>query len=216
MSQENPTLYLKIPQNILVKEYEVKLCDIAKMECTDVRILGQLKNKKIYTFPKDLNTSHKHRLQAFSVLKIISQIHEDFPELEVSNVGETDFLVECRKGVAERQWLDVVKTAVLCVIIFFGAAFTIMAFNNDVAAGEVFDKLYFQVMGKRSNGRTELEICYAIGMPIGIMLFYNHVGKKKVTHDPTPIQVEMRKYEQDVDSTFLQNAGREGASIDVD
>ena len=62
---------------------------------------------------------------------------------------------------------------------------------------------------------TEIEICYAIGMPIGIMIFYNHIGRKKVTHDPTPIQVEMRKYEQDVDHTFIENAGREGKSIDV-
>ena len=63
---------------------------------------------------------------------------------------------------------------------------------------------------------TELEVCYAIGMPIGIMIFYNHIGKKKVTHDPTPIQVEMRKYEQDVDDTFIENASREGKSMDVD
>ena len=38
----------------------------------------------------------------------------------------------------------------------------------------------------------------------------------KVTHDPTPIQVEMRKYEQDVDDTFIENASREGKSMDVD
>ena len=72
------------------------------------------------------------------------------------------------------------------------------------------------MIGKESDGVTELEIFYAIGMPIGIMVFYNHIGKKKVTHDPTPIQVEMRKYEQDVDTTFIENASREGKSIDVD
>ena len=72
------------------------------------------------------------------------------------------------------------------------------------------------MIGKESDGVTELEIFYAIGMPIGIMVFYNHIGKKKVTHDPTPIQVEMRKYEQDVDTTFIKNASREGKSIDVD
>lgn len=30
---------------------------------------------------------------------------------------------------------------------FFGSAFTIMAFNNDVSVGDVFSKLYFQVTG---------------------------------------------------------------------
>jgi stage V sporulation protein AA len=41
------------------------------------------------------------------------------------------------------------------------------------------------------------------------------VGRKKITPDPTPIQIEMRKYEKDVDTTFIENAGRGGHSIDV-
>lgn len=62
---------------------------------------------------------------------------------------------------------------------------------------------------------TEIEICYAIGMPVGIIIFYNHIGKKKITQDPTPIEVEMRKYEQDVDTAFIENASREGSSVEV-
>lgn len=44
---------------------------------------------------------------------------------------------------------------------------------------------------------------------------FNHIGKKKITSDPTPIQVEMRKYEQDVDMAFIENAGRKGHEHDV-
>ena len=134
----------------------------------------------------------------------------------MQNIGESDFIVNCQAGQQENKLLDAVKTAVLCVVIFFGAAFTIMTFNNDVSVAEVFSQLYYQVIGRQSDGVTELEIFYAIGMPIGIMIFYNHIGKKKVTHDPTPIQVEMRKYEEDVDDTFIESASREGKSMDVD
>jgi stage V sporulation protein AA len=48
------------------------------------------------------------------------------------------------------------------------------------------------------------------------MIFYNHIGQKKITDDPTPIQVAMRKYEQDIDTTYIEASGREGSSIDVD
>ena len=48
-----------------------------------------------------------------------------------------------------------------------------------------------------------------------IIIFFNHVGKKKITPDPTPMQVEMRKYETDIDTTFIENAERKGHSIDV-
>ena len=112
--------------------------------------------------------------------------------------------------------MNITKTIVLCILIFFGAAFTIMAFNNDVGVGDVFAKFYHQVTGIESDGVTELEICYSIGLSFGILIFFNHVGRKKITHDPTPIQIEMRKYESDLDTAFIENAGRKGHSIDVD
>lgn len=217
MAETPDTLYLKIDRNILVQTYQVHLQDIAKMECTNEAALRQLKQKKIYTFQKqDTQQQKKHRSKVFSILNIIQQIHEDYPDLEIQNMGETDFIIECQADVQENKWLDIVKSCLLCIIIFLGAAFTIMSFNNDVAVGDVFAKLYRQVTGMKSSGFTEIEICYAIGMPIGILIFYNHIGKKKVTPDPTPIQVEMRKYEQDIDQTFVENASREGNNIDVD
>lgn len=217
MAASPDTLYLKVDRNVVVQTFQVHLQDVAKMECTNTAILRQLKQKKIYSFPqKDTPNKKKHRLQVFSILNLIQQIHEDYPNLEVQNMGETDFIVECQADVQKNHVLDILKTVILCIVIFFGAAFTIMTFNNDVAVADVFSQLYYQVTGQESNGVTEIEIFYAIGMPIGIMVFYNHIGKKKVTHDPTPIQVEMRKYEQDVDNTFIENASREGKNADVD
>ena len=210
------TLYLKIDQNVVVQDYQVHLQDIASMECTNEAVLRQLKQKKIYTFQaKDTPKQKKKRMQVFSVLKIIQSIHEDYPELNVENLGESDFIIECNADVVENKMLDIIKTAVLCVVIFFGAAFTIMTFNNDVAVSDVFQQLYSQIIGKQSDGVTEIEVCYAIGMPVGIIIFYNHIGKKKITQDPTPIEVEMRKYEQDVDTAFIENASREGSSVEV-
>ena len=216
MGVSNETLYLKIEKNSLVFDRHVKLEDIAKMECADEAVLRKLKQKKIYSFSDAIDTKkQKNQMQVFSVLKIIELIHEEYPNLTVSNEGESDFIVEYIPNPKKPKWLNVLKTAVLCVIIFFGSAFTIMAFNNDIAVTEVFGKLYEQVMGTEPAGVTELEICYCIGLGLGIVIFFNHVGKKKITPDPTPIQVEMRKYETDIDTTFIENAGRKGHSIDV-
>ena len=63
---------------------------------------------------------------------------------------------------------------------------------------------------------TVLEVSYCIGLTVGIMVFFNHIGRKKITADPTPLQVEMRKYENDLDMTFIENASRGEKSIDVD
>ena len=209
------TLHLKIGRNTVVWDRQVRLSDIADMECTDEAALRQLKQKKIYTFREDTG-SRKNQLVVVSVLKIMEQIHKDYPELEISNEGESDFIIEYVPFPEKREWVTITKTIVLCILIFCGAAFTIMAFNNDVGVGDVFAKFYHQVTGIESDGVTELEICYSIGLSLGILIFFNHVGRKKITHDPTPIQIEMRKYESDLDTAFIENAGRKGHSIDVD
>lgn len=216
MSAKSETLYLKIDKNTIVFDRHVKLSDIAKLECADTAIVRQLKQKKIYTFPEAMDEKkQKNVMQVFSVLKIIELIHEDYPNVDVSNEGESDFIVEYIPNPDKPKWLNAVKTAVLCIIIFFGAAFTIMAFNNDVSVTDIFSKFYLQVMGTQSNGVTELEICYSIGLALGIIIFFNHVGHKKITPDPTPIHVEMRKYENDIDTAFIDNAERKGHSTDV-
>ena len=192
----------------------VTLGDIAKMECTDMSIVRQLKQKKIFSF-QDVKKKEKNVFQVFSILKIIELIHEDYPNVDVTNEGEQDFIVEYIPNPDKPKWLEVVKVALLCIVIFFGSAFTIMAFNNDVSVPDIFSKLYLQIMGRESSGMTELEVSYCIGLSLGILVFFNHIGKKKITADPTPIQVEMRKYEQDIDTAFIENAGRKGHSIDV-
>lgn len=209
------TLHLKIGRNTVVWDRQVRLSDIADMECTDEAALRQLKQKKIYTFREDTG-SRKNQLVVVSVLKIMEQIHKDYPELEISNEGETDFIIEYVPFPEKREWVTITKTIVLCMLIFCGAAFTIMAFNNDVGVGDVFAKFYHQVTGIESDGVTELEICYSIGLSFGILIFFNHVGRKKITHDPTPIQIEMRKYESDLDTAFIENAERKGHNINVD
>ncbi len=216
MGVSNETLYLKIEKNTIVTDRHVKLSDIAKLECADPAIPRQLKQKKIYTFQDAIDVrKQKNQMQVFSVLKIIELIHEEYPNVDISNEGESDFIVEYIPYPVKPKWINAIKTALLCVVVFFGSAFTIMAFNNDIGVNQVFSKFYLQVMGSGPGGVSELEVSYCIGLGLGIVIFFNHVGRKKITPDPTPIQVEMRKYETDIDTTFIENAGRKGHSVDV-
>lgn len=209
----NQTIYINVPKNVMVHNRNITLGDILKIECTDVGMLRKLKQKKVYTFQE--KSKKKNQLQVFSVLKMIQLIHEDYPNVEVQTLGEAEFIVEFVPRLEPPMAMSYLKTALLCVVIFFGSSFTIMAFNNDVGVADIFAKFYQQVMGTKSNGFTELEIFYSIGLAVGILVFFNHVGRKKITHDPTPLQIEMRKYENDVDTTFIENSSRGGSSIDV-
>lgn len=215
MSANSETIYIKIDQNVLVSNRNVTLGDIASITSTNEAMVRQLKQKKICSF-QDAKNPKKIQRKIFSILRIIEIIHEEYPNAEIDNEGETDFVIEYVKDSSQNETLVRFKTGILSVIIFFGAAFTIMSFNNDIAIDELFGQFYYQVMGQKSNGMTVLEVSYCIGVAVGILVFFNHFGKKKITPDPTPIQVQMRKYEQDVDFTYIQNSARGGSEIDVD
>lgn len=90
-----------------------------------------------------------------------------------------------------------------------------MAFHNDIGINKIFAKVYELVMGVPSDGYSILEISYSLGLAIGIILFFNHIGGRRITKDPTPIEVEMRVYETDVNKALIETADREGKSIDV-
>lgn len=212
MKGSGQTLYLKIEQNCMVSGRKVRLGDIAKTECADEQLRRQVEQMEIYQFE---GNNKKDFVQVFSVLRIIQLIHEHYPELEISNIGVPDFVIRYEPN-PEKRGIQCLKAAVLCVILFFGAAFTIMTFIKDVSADEVFDQFYLRLTGTASTGITPLEVSFSIGLAVGIMIFYNHVGRKKLTDDPTPIQVAMRTYEADMDTAFIENSSRKGKSHDVD
>lgn len=59
-------------------------------------------------------------------------------------------------------------------------------------------------------------IAYSLGLFIGIIVFFNHGAKKKFSDDPTPLQVQMRQYEQEVNQTVITDASRKKAERDAD
>ena len=71
------------------------------------------------------------------------------------------------------------------------------------------------VTGQAGDGYGILELSYSIGLTVGIILFFNHIGGRRITKDPTPIEVEMRVYEKDVNNALIETADREGKTIDV-
>ena len=84
--------------------------------------------------------------------------------------------------------------------------YAVMAYNNDVGTIEIFDRVYSLFGNSGLKDLKLLEITYALGLAGGIILFYNHFGGKRFGTDPSPIEVEMQKYEKDVDDTLIERS----------
>jgi len=210
MAVTNTTLYIKGEKDTELKKYDVTLGDILSMQCTNKEILPKLKTLKVFKIPE----KGKHRF-VVSVLKLIEVIQKEYPGLEVENLGEVDLIVTYEKQQTPSAAMHVIKAALVVLITFIGAAFSIMSFNNDAGITKMFGQVYEQVMGQPSTGFGVLELTYCLGLAIGILVFFNHFGKRKFSVDPTPMEVEMRIYENDIYTTLIQDASREREEIDV-
>ena len=210
MSTNSITLYLKAEQNIELESEDVYVKDIGKMTCTDEHVLAKIKTIKLHHFKKD-----EQKRKVISILKVIEEIEKEFPNVSVENLGETDVLIEQVNVNKHKGAVQTMKIIFVSAIAFFGTAFTLMAFHNDIGIHEVFSKVYEMVTGQAGDGYGILELSYSIGLAVGIILFFNHIGGRRITKDPTPIEVEMRVYESDVNKALIETSDREGKTIDV-
>ena len=204
------TIYLKLDAKVKIRGKIVKIGDLGKIYCKESQISNKIKTITIYHFQEK-----DHHRCVIGILKVMELIHRDFPSCQIEIVGETESIVEQIREKSHSALMDVIKIILVSAICFFGTMYTIMAYHNDINLGTLFENVYVMITGKESTGFTALEISYSLGLSLGIIIFYNHIGKRKLTPDPTPITVEMRTYEDDVNHALVEMANREEKTIDV-
>ena len=84
-----------------------------------------------------------------------------------------------------------------------GSATAIMSFHTDAQIPMVFQNYYRIFFQKESEKPLIIDIPYSIGLAFGIIIFFNHFMGKKMSEEPTPIEVEMSTYETAVNSTVI-------------
>lgn len=198
------TLYLMLEQNVEVRHPHIYLQDIAKLSCSNSKILNRLRVLPVLNLEPQ-----KPGRYVVSSMELIRQIQQKEPDLTISHIGEPTFIITYQNEPVRGLIWRWIKVIFVCLATFFGAAFSIMTFNNDVDVGGLFSQIYTLVTGEISSGFTVLEISYSVGIGLGVLFFFNHFGKRKLTDDPTPMQVQMRIYEDDVNKTIMEEAERE-------
>ena len=82
-----------------------------------------------------------------------------------------------------------------------------------LGAGTILVTRQNQVKGLTTAAGLWAAAC--IGLALGIVVFFNHVAAKKLNTDPTPLEVEMRLYEDNISKTLIANADRKESKIDT-
>ncbi len=197
------TLYIQTDENMEVHHPHVYLQDIVKLSCSNSKILNRLRVLPVAS----LDPKRPGRY-VLSAMDLIREIQKKEPDLEITHIGEPSFIITYQtKPNTSTAWCWC-KVIFVCLASFFGAAFSIMTFNNDVDVPALFRQITAQVTGQDGSSFPALAISYSVGIGLGVLFFFNHFGHIKLTDDPTPMQVQMRLYENDVNTTIIEDQER--------
>lgn len=203
-------IYIKAPQCIEVEKNNVSLKDFLTIYCEDEKLKQSILNLPFYTFKKNQSGQ-----LVVSILKIIELITKHFPGTEIENLGEGDFILSYTPPSKWEKLREYICTIFICLTAFLGGGYAIMAYNTDVGAKELFSNLSMLFLGNARTGVAWITISYAIGLGLGMILFFNHLGSRKIDSDPTPLEIQMRLYEKDISTTIIKDISRRGESIDA-
>jgi len=153
----------------------------------------------------DISNSGKPKKNyLISVTDIIKAIKKAYPDYTVNNVGEMDTLVNyATEKSKDNTWLKWLKVGVVALVLLVGSSTAIMSFHTDGQIPKIFERYYSMFYGEEKSNPAIVNIPYSIGLAVGIIIFYNHFMGKRMTDDPTPIEVEMEKYDKDVTEAMV-------------
>lgn len=135
------------------------------------------------------------KLIVIDVMKVVQAIQRELPSVEVQTMGAAQTIVEVYYEKRFKPFLFVV----VWILLFIGAGLAIMNFHEDVSMQEVHQKLYEIITGEENPKPLMLQIPYSIGLGLGMILFFNHLFKKRINEEPSPLEVEMFNYQQALD-----------------
>lgn len=151
-------------------------------------------------------TEKDKNLVVIDVMKVIKQITSTVKNADVQTIGPAQTIINVilhKKSAALPFFL------LIWFLLFFGSAMAIMNFHEDVSMKSVQEKLYTIITGEKASKPLLFQIPYSLGLGLGMVLFFNHVFKKRINEEPSPLEVEMFNYQQDLDNYVVIHENKE-------
>ena len=206
---QNMNVYVKPKKkaNIYTRK-TVYLKDIADVAAEDS--VEKIRNIILLKIKDD--NGKNYLIDAIDIIKAVTAV---MPKATVNIVGEEDTVVEyLPEKKKENKIIQYLKIIFIVIILFGGASTAIMSFHSDAQMSKVFENYYRIFYGEEKKDPLMIDLPYSIGLAAGIIIFFNHISGKKLTADPTPIEVELSTYEKDVTDNIIDTLNSEGKNDD--
>ena len=194
-------VYIRLRNRVQVKEESlVKLHQLAQIIAPE-HVLEELKQIPIHQV-----TAKDKNIIVVDVMKVINGILNKKSKLDIQTIGPTQSIIEV---IYKKKTVSFPLFICVWLLLFIGAAMAIMNFHEDVSMREVHQRLYHFVTGEEDPHPLLFQIPYSFGLGLGMILFFNHVFRKRLNEEPSPLEVEMFKYQQDLDQYVILHENKE-------
>ena len=200
-------IYISFKKESVIKTDTATIGDVARVYCENKKLEKKVKQLQIcHSKSKENTKKHEDNITVMDVTEIIEIAGHALSDEETDYIllGEPAVLIRFEEKKSENQTFKVIKIVLICILTAVGAAYGIMAYNNDVGTIELFQKMYDLFGAESLKASHMIEVFYAIGLFVGIVIFYDHFAGKKISKSPTPIEVEMDKYDSDICESLIE------------
>ncbi|MNZ72595.1 Stage V sporulation protein AA [compost metagenome] len=204
---EQSVLYLRLKKRIYVKsEQRVTLGQAARLLAGNDALERQLDQIVLYKH----NKTDGNRF-VIDLLQIVKCIREHIPDLTIEAYGDPQVLVMVADNPVKPRVLVLILAWLL---LFFGSGLAIMNFHTDVSMKEVHIRIVELITGKRTEHPLWFQIPYSFGIGIGMVLFFNHLFRKRFNDEPNPLEVELYMYQENVNAYVIADEMRKKTDYD--
>ena len=169
-------LYLQTERNIKITSPVVTLGDVAQLSCSDGAVLARNQVRRVAHLPDD--GYGRYVCSASTLVRLVTEAEE---HVDVTHIGEPNFILTYEDPRQKNTWISWCKTILVGILTFIGTAFSIMTFHTDIGIRELFLDVYTRFLPQMTPGFSVLEISYSIGIGLGVVLYFNHFGRRKFT-----------------------------------
>ncbi|HEY4550645.1 MAG TPA: stage V sporulation protein AA [Bacillus sp. (in: firmicutes)] len=198
------TVYIRLRNRVLVRPRErIYIKDIAQI------IANEALHEKIDQLQLYQISDQDRNIIIIDAMQVIAEIAKLDSTIQVQLLGPSQTIVEV---VFKKKKYSFTLFVLAWLLLFFGSMLTIMNFHEDVSMQAVHQRIYRIITGKSVEKPLFFQIPYSIGLGLGMIIFFNHVFKKRLNEEPSPLEVEMFNYQQDLDQYVIMHENKESIS----
>lgn len=189
-------VYLRLKKKVRVSPgRQLRLGDIAQ-------VLADESVMSIVQLPIYQSSLRDGNLVVIDVMDVIAQICRVHPALDVRSVGPAQTIVEMEvsRRIPSTFWV-----MMIWLLLFVGAGLALMNFHEDVSMKSVHQRIYYLVTGEHQARPLILQIPYSLGVGAGMILFFNHLFKRRFNDEPSPLELEMFLYQENLNQYVIDH-----------